>query len=90
MGLVTRVVDPADLATGGRAFARQLAEGPTEAHLATKRILHEWRSSGVTVAEELTHTEGARVIATTDLQNGIQSMLKSGPERRSSLGTDVW
>lgn len=85
-GLITRVVDPTELLGDGRALARQLADGPTQAHIATKRILREWRNSGVDAADEVTGNEGVRVIATADLQNGVQSMLKSGPGKAQFSG----
>jgi len=43
-GLISHVTEAADLVQEGRAFATQLASGPTLAHRATKRILRAWRS----------------------------------------------
>src|SRR5947208_1796700 len=78
-GLINRVV-PADSLTGeARAFAQSLASGPTRAHVATKRMLHAWRSGGVAAADRVTHAEGPAVMLSQDLQDGIASLQRSGP-----------
>jgi enoyl-CoA hydratase len=78
-GLISHVTEPADLVQEGRAFATQLANGPTLAHRATKRILRAWRSGGVAAADQMTLSEGPRVILSNDLQNGVESLQRSGP-----------
>ena len=77
-GLVNRVL-PADRLDGeGRAFAQGLANGPTRAHAATKRVLHAWRSGGVTAADQVTHAEGPAVMLSQDTQEGIASLQRDG------------
>lgn len=77
-GLVNRVL-PADRLDGeGRAFAEGLANGPTRAHAATKRVLHAWRSGGVTAADQVTHAEGPAVMLSQDTQEGIASLQRDG------------
>ena len=78
-GVVNRVLPAEDLIPKARAFAKRLADGPTLAHSATKDILRAWRSDGVAAADTLTVSAGARVIASEDLQNGVQSLLTAGP-----------
>jgi len=41
-GLINRVVPASSLTSEGRAFAQTLANGPTRAYAATKRMLHAW------------------------------------------------
>src|SRR5258707_14847803 len=43
VGLINRVVRASSLTSEGRAFAQTLANGPTRAYAATKRMLHAWR-----------------------------------------------
>ncbi|MGA2014699.1 MAG: enoyl-CoA hydratase/isomerase family protein, partial [Solirubrobacteraceae bacterium] len=59
--------------------ATQLASGPTLAHRATKRILRAWRSGGVAAADQMTLSQAPRVILSNDLQNGVESLQRSGP-----------
>ncbi len=85
-GLVGRVLPQARLAADGRAFVAQLANGPTLAHGATKRILHAWRSGGVAEADELTRAEGPAVILSEDLQRGVEALQRSGPGHATFAG----
>jgi enoyl-CoA hydratase len=78
-GLIGRVTAAETLIEEGRAFAAQLAAGPTLAHKATKRVLRAWRSGGVSAADRVTHAEGPRVILSEDLQDGVASLQRSGP-----------
>jgi enoyl-CoA hydratase len=82
-GLVSQVTAPERLLEEGRAFAAQLAAGPTLAHQATKRILRAWRSGGVSAADQVTHSEGPAVIVSRDLQEGVASLQRSGPGHAS-------
>src|SRR5207302_1279543 len=85
-GLVSRVTPADRLLEEGRAFAAQLASGPTLAYAATKRILRAWRSSGVSAADQVTHAEGPRVILSDDLQSGVASLQGSGLGHRRTRG----
>lgn len=85
-GLVGRVLPQGRLAAEGRAFAAQLASGPTLAHRATKRILHAWRSGGVAEADEVTRAEGPAVIVSHDLQHGVEALQRSGPGHATFAG----
>jgi enoyl-CoA hydratase len=77
-GLVNRIVSPDRLQPEGREFANTLALGPPLAHQATKRILRTWRSEGVAGADRIMCTEGTAVILSTDLQDGVASLTRSG------------
>ena len=78
-GLINRVVPAGSLTSEGRAFAQTLASGPTRAYAATKRMLHAWRSGGVTAADAVTHAEGPVVMRSKDVQDGLVSLQQYGP-----------
>lgn len=78
-GVVNRVVPGDRLLDEGRGYAAALADGPTRAHEATKRILRAWRSGGIGAADQITRSAGAAVIRSDDLQNGVASLQRSGP-----------
>jgi enoyl-CoA hydratase len=78
-GLINRVVPARGLSEEGRAFAHSLANGPTRAHAATKRMLHAWRSGGVAAADQVTRAEGPAVMLSHDLRDGLLSLQRYGP-----------
>ena len=78
-GVVNRVVAAEDLLEKSRAFAQRLADGPTRAHAATKRMIALTVDEGVRAADEALPDAGAAVIASEDLQNGARSLLEKGP-----------
>ncbi|MGH2938445.1 MAG: enoyl-CoA hydratase/isomerase family protein [Solirubrobacterales bacterium] len=79
LGLITRVVADEDLQEEARRLARSLAEGPTRALAATKRLL--WEGVGATVEDRL--AEEARTVSdlsgTADAREGLAAVI----ERRS-------
>jgi enoyl-CoA hydratase len=78
-GVVNRVVPDEDLLEKTRAFARRLAEGPTLAHAATKRMIRLTVDEGVEAADAALREAGAKVMASQDLQNGARTLLDKGP-----------
>jgi enoyl-CoA hydratase/carnithine racemase len=78
-GVVNRVVAPDDLHEKARSFARRLAEGPTLAHAATKRLIRVAVDEGVEAADAALPEAGAGVMASQDLQNGARTLLEKGP-----------
>jgi enoyl-CoA hydratase/carnithine racemase len=78
-GVVNRVVAAEDLHTKAREFAGRLAEGPTRAHAATKRMIRLAVDDGVEAADAALPQVGAAVMAGADLQNGAQTLLEKGP-----------
>jgi enoyl-CoA hydratase/carnithine racemase len=85
-GVVSRVVPPADLHAKTRAFAERLAEGPTLAHAATKRMIQLAVDEGVEAADAALPEVGAKVMASQDLQNGARTLLEKGPGQATFEG----
>ncbi len=77
-GLINRVVPADRLTEEGRAFAQNLANGPTRAHAVTKRVLHAWRSGGVAAADLVTRAEGPTIMMSEDLRDGLASLARAG------------
>jgi len=78
-GVVNRVVAAEDLVPKARAFAEQLARGPTLAHAATKRMIRLAVDDGVEAADAALPEAGAKVMASEDLQRGTRTLLEQGP-----------
>jgi enoyl-CoA hydratase/carnithine racemase len=78
-GVVNRVVPAGDLYDKAQAFAKRLAEGPTLAHAATKRMIRLTVDEGVEAADIALVDAGAKVMASRDLQNGARTLLEKGP-----------
>jgi enoyl-CoA hydratase/carnithine racemase len=85
-GVVNRVLAPGELQEKTRAFAERLAAGPTLAHAATKRVVRAAVDGGVAAADEILPAEGARVMASEDLQAGARSLVEQGPGKASFRG----
>jgi enoyl-CoA hydratase/carnithine racemase len=85
-GVVNRVVPAAELLEKVRAFAQRLAAGPTVAHQATKRMIQITVDEGVAAADAALPGEGARVMASEDLQNGARTLLEKGPGQATFAG----
>jgi len=78
-GVVNRIVPAAELHEKARAFTERLAAGPTVAHAATKRMIRTTVDEGVEAADAALPAEGAKVMASEDLQNGARTLLEKGP-----------
>jgi enoyl-CoA hydratase/carnithine racemase len=85
-GVVNRIVAAEDMLEKARAFARQLAAGPTLAHAATKRMIHLTVDAGVDAADAALPEVGAQVIASNDLQDGARTLLEKGPGHATFTG----
>jgi enoyl-CoA hydratase/carnithine racemase len=85
-GVLNRVVPAGDLIGKAQSFARQLAAGPTLAHAATKRMIRLTVEEGVEAADAALPEEGARVMASDDLQNGARTLLEKGPGHATFTG----
>ncbi len=70
----------------GMKFAHRLADGPTVAHGATKRIIRAYRAGGVEAADEVTAGQFAELFASEDLQNAVKSFLSEGPGKATFKG----
>ena len=85
-GVVNRVVADGEVHEKGMRFAQRLADGPTRAHAATKRIVRAYLEGGVDRADEVTPDQFAGLFATEDLQNAVRSFLSEGPGKATFEG----
>jgi enoyl-CoA hydratase/carnithine racemase len=67
--VVNRVVPDDQLLEKGMKFAHRLADGPTIAHGATKRIIRAYRAGGVEEADEVTPGVFADLFAVNRVNN---------------------
>lgn len=78
-GVVNLVWDDEGFDERARAYAADLAAGPTRAHAMTKRILRRYREGGIPAADEAVRTEAAELFATEDLKGAVKTFLEHGP-----------
>jgi enoyl-CoA hydratase/carnithine racemase len=78
-GVVNLLWDDDGFDERARAYAAELAAGPTKAHAMTKRILRRFREGGIPAADEAVREEAADLFATEDLQNAVKTFLEQGP-----------
>jgi enoyl-CoA hydratase len=78
-GVVNLVWDDEGFDDRARAYAAELAAGPTKAHAMTKRILRRYREGGIPAADETVRTEAAELFATEDLKGAVKTFLDQGP-----------
>ena len=60
--VVNRVLPDDGFDAAARTFARRLADGPTRAHAATKRLVREQRDAGARAADALVPEVGRRAV----------------------------
>jgi enoyl-CoA hydratase len=84
--VVNRVLPDGDLAEKSLRFAQRLANGPTVAHDATKRIVRDYLDHGVRGADDRAADIGAPLFGTSDLQRAVQSFLDEGPGKAGFEG----
>ena len=84
--VVSRVVPDDQLLEKGMKFAHRLADGPTIAHGATKRIIRAQRMGGVEEADRVTPDVFAELFASEDLQNAVATFLEQGPGKATFEG----
>ena len=84
--VVNRVLPDDQLLEKGMRFAQRLANGPTVAHAATKRIIRAYRAGGVDEADRVTGDQFAELFASEDLQAAVKSFLKDGPGKATFEG----
>lgn len=77
-GVVNLIFDGEDFDAAARAFAAELAAGPTRAHAMTKLILRRFREGGIPAADEAVRTDAAELFGTEDLQNAVRTFLERG------------
>jgi enoyl-CoA hydratase/carnithine racemase len=84
--VVNRVVPDDDLTEKGMRFAHRLADGPTQAHAATKRVVRAYLRGGIDEADRITAEQFAGLFATQDLQGAVKSFLAEGPGKATFEG----
>ena len=70
----------------GARFRAPPRRRPTLAHAATKRMIRLAVDEGVEAADAALPAEGARVMASEDLQNGARTLLEKGPGHATFTG----
>src|ERR687898_978266 len=84
--VVNRVLPDDELLEKGVRFAHRLAEGPTKAHGATKRIVRAFLEGGVEAADRVTADAAGGLFETEDLQRAVRSFLEEGPGKATLEG----
>jgi enoyl-CoA hydratase/carnithine racemase len=84
--VVNRVLPADGFAAAAHAFAWRLANGPTQAHAATKAIVAAAVADGPRAADELTPDVSGALFATDDLRNAVASFLRDGPGKATYTG----
>jgi enoyl-CoA hydratase len=84
--VVSRVLPDQELAEKSLRFARRLADGPTQAHAATKHMVRAFLEHGVKGADERAPSIGAPLFGTRDLQRAVRSFLDEGPGKATFEG----
>lgn len=85
-GVVNRVLPDEGFDEAARAFALRLANGPTLAHAATKRLVQAQKEGGARAADALVPELGGGLFGTEDLQNAVRSFLEHGPGKATYEG----
>ncbi len=77
-GVVNRVFDDEGFDEQARAFATELATGPTKAHAMTKHVLRRFREGGIAAADDAIRKDSVELFATEDLQRAVKTFLEHG------------
>jgi enoyl-CoA hydratase len=85
-GVVNRVLEGEKMLEDARAFAAELAAGPTVAHAATKAIVRAQADHGTRGADERTAGLTSHLFETQDSRNAVQSFLEHGPGHATFTG----
>ncbi|MEU9691326.1 enoyl-CoA hydratase/isomerase family protein [Amycolatopsis japonica] len=84
--VVNRVLPVDGFDEAVRAFTTDLAQGPTRAHAATKKVLEHYEHGGVAEANEHITTIAAGLFETEDLRGAVKSFLADGPGKATFTG----
>jgi enoyl-CoA hydratase/carnithine racemase len=84
--VVNRVLPDDGFDEAARAFAGELAEGPTLAHAATKQVIRDYLEGGVELANDRVARVAGELFETEDLQAAVRSFLDVGPGKASFSG----
>ena len=84
--VVNRVLPDEGFDQAARALARELADGPTLAHAATKEVVRDYLEGGVELANERVSDVAGELFASEDLQGAVRSFLEEGPGKAAFVG----
>ena len=84
--VVNRVLDDDGFDDAARAFAAELASGPTRAHAATKRVLRDFVEGGVELANDRVARVAGELFDTEDLRAAVATFLERGPGHAEFAG----
>jgi enoyl-CoA hydratase/carnithine racemase len=84
--VVNRVLPDEGFEAAAEAFARGIAEGPTVAHRATKRIVAEAVRGGARAADAIVPDVAGALFDTEDLKGAVRSFLAEGPGKATFSG----
>jgi enoyl-CoA hydratase/carnithine racemase len=84
--VVNRVLPDDGFDEAARAFARRLADGPTVAHAATKRIVAAAVAGGSRAADAVVPEVSGPLFETEDLKGAVRSFLAEGPGKATYSG----
>jgi enoyl-CoA hydratase/carnithine racemase len=84
--VVNRVFADADLDAAAHGLARKLADGPTLAHAATKRVIRDYLEGGIELANDRVGRVAGELFESEDLQQAVATFLEQGPGRATFSG----
>jgi enoyl-CoA hydratase/carnithine racemase len=84
--VVNRLLPDEGFDAAARAFATDLATGPTLAHAATKQVIRDYLEGGVELANERVGKVAGDLFATQDLQEAVKTFLAEGPGKARFRG----
>lgn len=84
--VVNRVLPVEDFDAVALAFAQRIANGPTLAHAATKRLIREQLNGGARAADAIVAEVSGPLFGTEDLKNAVRSFLDVGPGKATYEG----
>ncbi|MGA2014257.1 MAG: enoyl-CoA hydratase/isomerase family protein [Solirubrobacteraceae bacterium] len=84
--VVNRVLPDEGFEQAAVTLARELADGPTRAHAATKQVIRDYREGGVELANERVAAVAGALFDTEDLQGAVRSFLAEGPGKARFSG----
>jgi enoyl-CoA hydratase/carnithine racemase len=79
--IVNRVLPDRVFESETMAFAQRLANGPTLAFAAGKRIIRAFLDTGVRAADKVVDEVGPPLFETEDMRVGVDGLLQHGPRR---------
>ncbi|HEU4977927.1 MAG TPA: enoyl-CoA hydratase/isomerase family protein [Solirubrobacteraceae bacterium] len=84
--VVNRVWPDEEFDAKARRFAERLANGPTLAHAATKRIVRAQLEGGARAADAIVPEAAGSLFGTEDLKHAVRSFLEQGPGKATYQG----